>query len=75
MAKIVVLIVAGVLVAYGIALTVVPDKIATPFAAKFNVPKIGWVGVFMITIVFDSIAAVLAFFVLRKLKAPVRAMR
>ena len=69
MAKVVVLIVAGVLVAYGIALTVVPT-IATPFAAKFNMPKVGWAGVFKIAIVFDSIAAVLAFFVLRKLKAP-----
>ncbi len=69
MTKIVVLIVAGVLVAYGIALTVVPT-IATPFAAKFNMPKFGWAGVFKIAIVFDSIAAVLAFFVLRKLKAP-----
>jgi OFA family oxalate/formate antiporter-like MFS transporter len=69
MAKVVLLIVAGVLVAYGIALTVVPT-IATPFAAKFNMPKFGWAGVFKIAIVFDSIAAVLAFFVLRKLKAP-----
>src|SRR5215469_1045819 len=69
MTKVVVLIVAGVLVAYGIALTVVPT-IATPFAAKFNMPKFGWAGVFKIAIVFDSIAAVLAFFVLRKLKAP-----
>jgi len=48
---------------------VVPT-IATPFAAKFNMPKFGWAGVFKIAIVFDSIAAVLAFFVLRKLKAP-----
>jgi len=69
MAKVVVLAVAGVIVAYGIALTVVPT-IGTPFAAKFTMPNIGWAGVFKIAIVFDSIAAVLAFFVLRRLKAP-----
>jgi len=68
-AKTALLIAAGVIVAYGIALTVVPT-IPTPFAAKFNVPKIGWAGVFKVAIVFDSIAAVLAFFVLRRLKAP-----
>jgi len=69
MAKTALLIAAGVIVAYGIALTVVPT-IPTPFAAKFNMPKIGWAGVFKVAIVFDSIAAVLAFFVLRRLKAP-----
>src|SRR6202008_2540169 len=63
------LIAAGVIVAYGIALTVVPT-IWTPFAAKFNMPKICWAGVFQVAIFFDSIAAVLAFFVLRRLKAP-----
>jgi MFS family permease len=68
-AKSVLLAVAGVIVAYGIILTVVP-KVWTPFAAKYTLPKIGWAGVFMIAIVFDSIAAVLAFFVLRKMKAP-----
>jgi MFS family permease len=68
-AKNILLTVAGVLITYGIALTVLP-KIWTPFAAKFTVPKIGWQGVFMIAIVFDSIAAVLAFFVLRRMKAP-----
>ena len=68
-AKTALLIAAGVIVAYGIALTVVPT-IPTPFAAKFNMPKIGWAGVFKVAIVFDSIAAVLAFFVLRRLKAP-----
>jgi hypothetical protein len=69
MAKVVVLIVAGVFVAYGIGLTVLPTM-GTPFAAKFALPNIGWAGVFKIAIVFDSIAAVLAFFVLRRLKAP-----
>jgi OFA family oxalate/formate antiporter-like MFS transporter len=68
-AKNVLLVVAGLIVAYGIALTVVPT-IWTPFAAKFNMPKIGWVGVFRVAIVCDAIAAVLAFFVLRRMKAP-----
>ena len=61
---------AAFMVVYGIILTVIPDKIWTPFAAKFAVPKIGWIGVFMITIVLDWIAAILAFFVLRRMKAP-----
>jgi hypothetical protein len=43
----------------------------TPFAARFNVPELGWSGVFRVAIAFDLIAAVLAFFVLRKMKAPV----
>ena len=58
------------LVAYGIILTVVP-KIWTPFDAKFALPKIGWAGVFKIAIVFDLTAAVLALFVLRRMKVPV----
>jgi MFS transporter, OFA family, oxalate/formate antiporter len=70
-AKITLLAVAGVLVAYGIILTVVPS-VWTPFAAKFTMPNLGWKGVFRFAIVFDAIAAVLAFFVLRRMKAPVR---
>ena len=60
---------AGVLILYGIALTVVP-KVWTPFAGKFTMPKIGWVGVFGVAIAFDLIAATLAFFVLRRMKVP-----
>jgi len=33
-------------------------------------PKWGWTGVFRVAIVFDLIAAVLAYFVLRNMKAP-----
>ncbi|HEX7284559.1 MAG TPA: oxalate/formate MFS antiporter [Candidatus Angelobacter sp.] len=69
-AKGIILVVAGVIVAYGLVLTVVPT-VWTPFQAKFLVPKAGWSGVFKVAIVFDVIAAVLAFFVLRKMKAPV----
>jgi MFS family permease len=58
------------LVAYGIIITVVP-KIWAPFAARFALPKIGWAGVFQIAIFFDLTAAVLALFVLRKMKVPV----
>jgi hypothetical protein len=60
-----------VLVTWGIIVTVVPGKIWTPFHAQFTMPSIGWKGVFSVAIVSDLIAAVLAFFVLRKMKAPV----
>ena len=69
-AKAVLLSVAGVLIAYGLILTVVPT-VWTPFAAKFTLPNAGWKGVFRFAIVFDVCAALLAFFVLRKMKAPV----
>jgi len=70
-AKAIVLAVAGVLIVYGIILTVVPT-VWTPFHAKFGLPNTGWKGVFRVAIVFDACAAVLAFFVLRKMKAPVK---
>jgi len=69
--KAILLAVAGVLIAYGIILTVVPTA-WTPFHAKFTLPKTGWQGVFRVAIVFDLTAAFLAFFVLRRMKAPVR---
>jgi len=59
-----------VLITYGIVLTVVPT-VWTPFHAKFMMPKTGWMGVFRVAIVFDACAALLAFFVLRRMKAPV----
>jgi hypothetical protein len=61
--------VAGLLVAYGIILTVVPT-VWTPFHAKFTMPHWGWKGVFRVAIFFDVCAAILAFFVLRRMKAP-----
>jgi len=70
--KTTILTIASVLVIYGIIVTVLPAKIWTPFAAKFTVPQVGWKGVFAVAIVFDLIAACLAFFVLRKMKAPVK---
>jgi hypothetical protein len=57
------------LITYGIVLAVVPH-VWTPFAAKFTMPETGWAGVFRVAIVFDLTAAVLAFFVLRRMKAP-----
>jgi MFS family permease len=68
--KLAMLSLAGILITYGIILTVVPT-VWTPFAAKFTLPKTGWAGVFRVAIVFDLTAAVLAFFVLRRMKAPV----
>jgi MFS transporter, OFA family, oxalate/formate antiporter len=67
--KNVLLVVAGALIAYGLVLTVLP-KVWTPFAAKFALPKSGWAGVYTVAIAFDVIAAVLAFFVLRRMKVP-----
>jgi hypothetical protein len=59
----------GVLIVYGLALTVVPD-VWTPFAAKFNVPNIGWFGVFAIAAIFDVCAALIAFLILRRMRVP-----
>jgi MFS transporter, OFA family, oxalate/formate antiporter len=69
-AKVILLAVAGLLIAYGLILTAVPT-VWTPFNAKFTMPKTGWPGVFRVAITFDVIAAVLAYFVLRRTKAPV----
>jgi OFA family oxalate/formate antiporter-like MFS transporter len=69
--KLIILLVAATLITWGIILTVVPS-LWTPFAASFNMPKAGWGGVYKFAIAFDLIAAVLAFFVLRRMKAPVK---
>src|SRR6266852_1295735 len=68
-AKTVLLVVSGAAITYGLVLTVLP-KVWTPFAAKFTLPKTGWAGVYTVAIAFDVIAAVLAFFVLRRMKVP-----
>ncbi|HLW54257.1 MAG TPA: oxalate/formate MFS antiporter [Candidatus Angelobacter sp.] len=64
------LTIAAILVTYGIVVTVLPAKIWTPFQAKFMMPQVGWKGVFSVAIVCDLVAAALAFFVLRRMKAP-----
>jgi MFS transporter, OFA family, oxalate/formate antiporter len=61
--------IAAAIVVYALVLTVIPS-VWTPFQAKFGVAKIGWTGVFGVSIAFDVIAAALAFFVLKRLKAP-----
>ena len=68
-AKAALFVAAGVLLVYGLALTVRSD-IPTPFALKSLVPNIGWAGVFTIAVVFDFVAAFLAFFVLRRMAVP-----
>lgn len=67
--KSVLLTVAVIIICYGLILTVLPN-VRTPFAARFAVPNIGWKGVFTVAIVFDFCAAFLAFFILRRMKAP-----
>jgi OFA family oxalate/formate antiporter-like MFS transporter len=62
-------VVGGALILYGLLLTVVPD-VWTPFAAKLNVPNIGWGGVFAIAAIFDLCAAIIAFLVLRRMQVP-----
>ena len=62
---------AGLFVAYGIVLTVL-RTFWTPFSATFTLPKVGWQGVYAVAIAFDIIAAILAFFVLRRMKVPVK---
>jgi MFS transporter, OFA family, oxalate/formate antiporter len=59
----------GVLILYGLLLTVVSD-VWTPFVAKVDVPNIGWVGVFAVAAIFDICAAFIAFFVLRRMPLP-----
>jgi OFA family oxalate/formate antiporter-like MFS transporter len=59
----------AVLILYGLVLTVIPD-VWTPFSAKFNVPHIGWAGVFAIAAIFDVCAAVMAYFILRRMRVP-----
>ena len=59
------------LILYGIVVQLFPTTAWTPFHATFTLPKIGWAGVFGISIVFDVVAAGLAFFVLKRMKAPV----
>jgi OFA family oxalate/formate antiporter-like MFS transporter len=70
-AKTALLTIAGFIIVYGLIITVLHNT-WTPFAAKWALPKIGWFGVFSVAIAFDLIAATLAFFVLRRMKAPVK---
>ena len=71
-AKTALLTIAGCVIIFGLTLTVLPKAQTGWFAAKWTMPKIGWFGVFSVAIAFDLIAATLAFFILRKMKAPVK---
>jgi MFS transporter, OFA family, oxalate/formate antiporter len=69
--KSILIVIASALILYGITVTVFPTKVWTPFSSTLSCPKIGWAGVFGISIIFDVVAAGLAFFVLKRMKAPV----
>jgi len=62
-------IVSGILIVWGLALTVVPT-VWTPFEARITVPNVGWYGVFAVAAVFDVCAALIAFFGLRRMQVP-----
>lgn len=64
--------VAIALVCFALLLSVLPKMSTGFFKAHWGVPSIGWSGVFGISIVFDVIAAALAVFVLKRMKAPVQ---
>jgi len=61
------------IVVFALVLTVVRNVSTGPFHARWTVPNIGWSGVFGISIVFDLVAAGLALFALKRMKAPVKA--
>jgi OFA family oxalate/formate antiporter-like MFS transporter len=67
-ARTVLFIVAGLFLLMGLVLTV--TDISWLPALKLGVPNIGWTGVFAIAVIFDWIAAILAFFVLRRMPVP-----
>lgn len=60
--------VAGAFLLVGLVLTV--TDIGWLPKLKLGVPNIGWGGVFTIAVVFDFVAAILAFFVLRRMAVP-----
>lgn len=60
------------IVVFALLLTVLRTIPTGPFKAHWTVPNIGWAGVFGISVVFDFVAAALALFVLKRMKAPVK---
>jgi OFA family oxalate/formate antiporter-like MFS transporter len=60
----------GVLVLYGLALTVWPGQLPPAGLATWTVPAIGYQGVFAIAAVFDVVASAIAFLVLRRMRVP-----
>ena len=63
-------VVGGVVILYGLAVTVWPTQLPPTGALSFKVPAIGYQGVLAIAAVFDVVASVLAYFVLRRMKIP-----
>ena len=61
---------AGFAILYGLALTVWPNQIPPAGIVTWKVPAIGYQGVFAIAGGFDVVAAILAFFFLRRMKVP-----
>jgi len=70
-AKNALLLVAAALVTGGILLQLFP-KVATFFMVNVTLPNVGWFGVYSVAIVFDVMGALLAFFVLKRMKVPVK---
>lgn len=64
--------IAFAIVGFALLLTVLHTLPTGPFKAHWTVPKIGWAGVFGISVVFDFVAAALALFVLKRMKAPAK---
>ena len=64
--------VAGLMVVGGILLELLPTLLSS-FALNITMPKVGWFGVYAVAIVFDVLGAVFAFFLLKRMKVPVRA--
>jgi OFA family oxalate/formate antiporter-like MFS transporter len=63
-------VIGGVAILYGLGLTVWPTQLPPTGTLNFTVPAIGYQGVFAVAAVFDVIASLLAFFVLRRMKIP-----
>lgn len=63
-------VIGGVAILYGLALTVWPNQMPPAGLANFKVPAIGYQGVFAIAAGFDVVAALLAFFVLKRMRIP-----
>jgi OFA family oxalate/formate antiporter-like MFS transporter len=65
------LAVAFVLVGGGIVLELLP-KLLGFFVVNITMPNVGWFGVYSVAIVFDVLGALLAFFVLKRMKVPIK---
>ena len=55
----------------GIVLELLP-KLLSSFVVNINMPNWGWFGVYSVAIAFDALGAILAFFVLKRMKVPVK---